>query len=65
MINRNSASTGTELGYGEGDRVSHFRYGEGTVVKIEKGSKDKQVTVVFDEAGQKIMYAGFAKLTKI
>ena len=65
VINRNSASTGTELGYGEGDRVSHFRYGEGTVVKIEEGSKDKQVTVVFDEAGQKIMYAGFAKLTKI
>ncbi len=53
------------IGYGEGDRVRHARYGEGTVVKIEPGPRDSQVTVVFDEAGQKIMYAGFAKLQKV
>ncbi len=51
-------------GYGVGDRVRHMRYGEGTVMKIEPGPRDSQVTVVFDEAGQKIMYAGFAKLKK-
>ena len=53
------------LAYGVGDRVRHMRYGEGTVLKIEAGPRDSQVTVVFDEAGQKIMYAGFAKLTKV
>ncbi|MBO5474754.1 MAG: UvrD-helicase domain-containing protein [Lachnospiraceae bacterium] len=53
------------LGYETGDRVRHMRYGEGTVMKIEPGPRDSQVTVVFDEVGQKIMYAGFAKLKKI
>ena len=52
------------LEYGVGDRVQHMRYGEGTVMKIEPGPRDSQVTVVFDEVGQKIMYAGFAKLKK-
>ena len=53
------------IGYGEGDWVRRARYGEGTVLKIEPGPRDSQVTVVFDEAGQKIMYAGFAKLQKV
>lgn len=53
------------LGYEAGDRVRHARYGEGTVLKIEPGPRDSQVTVVFDEMGQKIMYAGFAKLQKV
>ena len=53
------------LEYGVGDRVRHVRYGEGTVLKIEDGPRDAQVTVVFDETGQKIMYAGFAKLKKV
>lgn len=51
--------------YGVGDRVRHVKYGEGMVMNIEKGPRDYQVTVVFDSAGQKIMYAGFAKLKKI
>lgn len=57
--------SGGRLEYGVGDRVRHMRYGEGTVLKIEPGPRDSQVTVVFDEAGQKIMYAGFAKLRKV
>lgn len=53
------------LAYGVGDRVRHMKYGEGTVMRIEPGARDHQVTVVFDEMGQKIMYAGFAKLVKV
>ena len=53
------------LEYMVGDRVRHMRYGEGTVLKIEAGPRDSQVTVSFDEVGQKIMYAGFAKLKKV
>lgn len=51
--------------YDAGDRVSHIKYGEGTVLAMEPGSRDYKVTVDFDEAGQKIMYAGFAKLKKL
>ena len=59
------ASAGGALEYGVGDRVSHSKYGEGTVLEIKPGPKDYQVTVAFDGAGQKIMYAGFAKLKKL
>lgn len=52
-------------GYGAGDRVRHIKYGEGTVLKIEQEPKDYKVTVKFDLAGNKIMYAAFAKLKKI
>ncbi len=48
-----------------GDRVSHIKYGEGVVTSLEEGPRDFKVTVMFDECGQKIMYAGFAKLKKI
>ena len=47
-----------------GDRVRHVKYGEGTVKAMELTPKDYKVTVVFDEAGQKIMFAAFAKLVK-
>lgn len=60
-----ASGSGASLGYGQGDRVRHLKYGEGTVMKIESGPRDYQVTVVFDEVGQKIMYAGFAKLKKV
>ena len=50
--------------YGPGDRVRHTKYGEGTVKAIEAGPRDYKVTVQFDEYGQKIMYAAFAKLVR-
>ena len=51
--------------YNSGDRVRHVRYGDGTVKALEKTPRDYKVTVQFDECGQKIMYAGFAKLQKL
>lgn len=60
------ASVGADtLEYGVGDRVRHIKYGDGTVLNLEKGARDYQVTVDFDTVGNKIMYAGFAKLKKI
>ena len=53
------------LEYEEGDRVSHVKYGEGTVLKIENEPREYKVTVNFDRAGQKIMYASFAKLKRV
>ena len=54
-----------ELSYGIGDRVSHIKYGEGTVLNLVKEPRDYKVTVDFDRAGQKIMYASFAKLKRV
>ncbi|MDO4407880.1 MAG: UvrD-helicase domain-containing protein [Eubacteriales bacterium] len=51
--------------YGVGDRVRHARYGDGTVSALEKTPRDYKVTVRFDDCGQKVMYAGFAKLQKL
>ncbi len=59
------APVGTVPDYGPGDRVKHIKYGAGTVIAVEPGPRDYQVTVEFDSAGQKIMYAAFAKLQKI
>lgn len=53
------------LDYKEGDRVSHIKFGKGTVLAVEDMKKDYQVTVEFDTAGVKKMFAGFAKLKKI
>ncbi len=53
------------LSYGVGDRVSHVKYGQGSVQKIEREPRDYKVTVDFDRAGQKIMYASFAKLKRL
>ena len=51
--------------YAVGDRVRHVKYGDGTVLAIVKEPRDYKVTVNFDGAGQKIMYASFAKLKMI
>ncbi len=51
--------------YTEGDRVRHVKFGDGTVRLLEDTPRDYKVTVEFDEAGQKVMYAAFAKLEKI
>ena len=53
------------LSYGPGDRVKHLRFGEGTVIKVEDGGRDFEVTVEFDSVGVKRMFASFAKLEKI
>jgi DNA helicase-2/ATP-dependent DNA helicase PcrA len=51
--------------YGVGDRVSHVKFGTGTVKNIVEGVRDYEVTVDFDTAGTKKMFAGFAKLKKL
>lgn len=54
-----------ELEYGIGDRVQHIKYGEGTVLNIIQDTRDFKVTVNFDEYGNKIMFAAFAKLKRL
>ncbi len=60
-----TAASEEELGYTKGDRVRHIKFGEGTVTNIASGGRDFEVTVQFDTAGVKKMFASFAKLVKI
>ena len=53
------------LSYGGGDRVRHVKFGDGTVTEIKEGGRDYEVTVQFDTAGVRKMFALFAKLIKI
>ena len=52
------------LDYGVGDRVIHSRFGGGVVKEITQGGRDFEVTVEFDGAGRKKMFASFANLKK-
>ena len=60
-----AAGSGGSPDYAEGDRVRHVKFGEGTVLEIRSGGRDYEVTVDFDCAGVRKMFAKFAKLVKI
>ncbi len=53
------------LSYGVGDTVLHSKFGVGIVKNITGGGRDYEVTVDFDTAGIRKMFAGFAKLKKL
>ena len=53
------------LEYEVGDTVSHIKFGIGIVQKIVEGGRDYEVTVDFEKAGVKKMFAAFAKLKKV
>ncbi|MBS6397314.1 MAG: DNA helicase PcrA [Clostridiales bacterium] len=53
------------LDYAAGDRVSHVKFGVGTVLEIIEGGRDYEVKVDFDRAGVRRMFASFAKLKKV
>lgn len=53
------------LDYAVGDRVEHKKFGLGTVESITDGGRDYEVSVNFDKAGVKKMFASFAKLVKV
>ena len=55
----------TSLDYKVGDRVTHIKFGDGTVKNIDDVGRDYEVTVEFDEVGTKTLFAAFAKLEKI
>ena len=64
-VSKGMPVAGQKPDYDIGDRVSHIKFGEGKVTNMVKGPKDYQVTVEFDNYGQKIMLAAFAKFQKI
>ncbi len=65
VLPQNFGSAGGSLDYEVGDTVSHIKFGRGIVKNIVSGGKDYEVTVEFDGAGVKKMFANFAKLKKV
>ena len=57
--------SGNKLEYEIGDRVFHIKFGTGIVLDIKAGGRDYEVTVDFEKAGTKKMFASFAKLEKL
>ena len=53
------------LPYDVGDMVKHIKFGKGKVLEILSGGRDYAVTVDFEKAGVKKMFASFAKLNKV
>ena len=51
--------------YRVGERVSHPKFGAGTIERIEPLTTDHKVVVVFDSYGSKTLLAKFAKLSKL
>ena len=64
-ITKGIQAPGEKPDYDVGDQVSHIKFGVGTVKALEKGNRDYQVTVEFENYGQKILLAAFAKLKKL
>ena len=53
------------LDYCVGDTVAHTKFGVGTVIAIEEGERDFEVTVDFGDFGTRHLFAAFAKLQKV
>jgi DNA helicase-2/ATP-dependent DNA helicase PcrA len=63
--NKNSVGNNNTLDFKAGDRVKHFKFGEGTVLSAVPMGNDMKLSVAFDDAGTKNLMAVFAKLKKI
>jgi len=48
-----------------GDRVNHFRFGEGRIDQLEGAFPDTKATITFDQHGTKQILLKFARLTKV
>ena len=53
------------IDYTVGDTVKHIKFGRGVVKEMVKGGNDYEVTVDFEVAGEKRMFASLAKLKKV
>ena len=54
-----------KINFSEGDKVSHEKFGNGIIVKIEGLNNDTRATVKFSKFGVKNLLLRFAKLNKV
>ena len=60
---KKSSSEHTE--YSVGDRILHKKYGEGTIISVEKLGNDTLLEIAFEKDGTKKIFANFTKPIKI
>lgn len=66
MTKTKSAGVGAEnLDWQVGDKVSHKKWGTGTIVQIKGEKKDMQLNIAFPDEGIKPLLASFAPIEKI
>ena len=58
-------NSSTKISFSEGDKVSHEKFGNGIIVKIEGLNNDTRATVKFSKFGEKNLLLRFAKLNKV
>ena len=61
----NQPKAAAKCDFSAGDRVKHFKFGEGTILKATAVGNDVHLEVMFDTAGTKNLMAAYAKLRKI
>ena len=61
----NQPKTAPKCDFATGDRVSHFKFGQGTILKATPVGNDIHLEVMFDTAGTKNLMAAYARLKKI
>jgi len=61
----NKDNRSIKLNFSEGDKVSHEKFGNGEIVKIEGLDNDVRAIVNFSKFGEKNLLLRFAKLNKI
>ena len=64
-IYRNETVAVSEIDYEVGDTVRHIKFGKGVVTEMIRTGNEYEVTVDFETAGKKRMFATLAKLKKL
>ena len=54
-----------EINFNPGDKVSHKKFGHGTIVSVTELGNDKKLTIEFETVGTKNLMAMFANLKKL
>ncbi len=61
----NTGTGADQVSWKTGDKVTHKKWGEGTVVKVSGNGNDKELDIAFPQQGVKRLLASFAPIKKV
>lgn len=61
----NMGTGADQVSWKTGDKVTHKKWGEGTVVKVSGSGNDKELDIAFPQQGVKRLLASFAPIKKV
>lgn len=64
-VKKSSEKNSSSADYKVGERVRHRKFGEGTIISVQKFGSDAKLEIDFNSVGVKQLMAVFAKLEKI